>query len=125
MSIPFRPLTLAFASFALLLAGCTVLEGERIDYRSASKSPSLEIPPDLSTLSRDSSYAIPGAGVMASTYNAGQGSTPGVPVAATSLGDVRIERAGSQRWLVVDRPADQLWSPVRDFWKENGFLLSI
>jgi outer membrane protein assembly factor BamC len=123
--IPFRPLALALASFAMLLAGCTVLEGERIDYKSAGKGPSLEVPPDLSVLSRDTSYAIPGAGVTASAYSAGQGSTPGAPVAATSLGDVRIERAGTQRWLVVSRPADQLWGPIRDFWKENGFLLSI
>jgi outer membrane protein assembly factor BamC len=26
---------------------------------------------------------------------------------------------------VVDRPADQLWGPVRDFWQENGFLLAL
>jgi len=39
------------------------------------------------------------------------------------LGDVRIERAGTQRWLVISRPADKLWEPVKDFWLENGFLL--
>jgi outer membrane protein assembly factor BamC len=38
---------------------------------------------------------------------------------------VRIERSGSQRWLVINRPADQLWGPVRDFWQENGFLLAM
>jgi outer membrane protein assembly factor BamC len=26
--------------------------------------------------------------------------------------------------LVINRPADKLWEPVRDFWNENGFLLS-
>jgi outer membrane protein assembly factor BamC len=41
------------------------------------------------------------------------------------MGDVRIERAGSQRWLVVNRPADKLWDPVREFWKESGFQLPI
>jgi outer membrane protein assembly factor BamC len=41
------------------------------------------------------------------------------------LGDVRIERAGNQRWLVVKRPAETLWEPVRDFWQENGFLLAV
>ena len=40
------------------------------------------------------------------------------------MGDVRIERAGNQRWLVVARPADKLWQPVRDFWQENGFVLT-
>ena len=41
------------------------------------------------------------------------------------MGDVRIERAGNQRWLVVDRPPEKLWDPVRDFWQESGFLLTI
>ena len=48
-----------------------------------------------------------------------------MPTAASTLGDVRIERAGTQRWLVVNRSADQLWGPVRDFWQENGFLLAM
>jgi outer membrane protein assembly factor BamC len=47
----------------------------------------------------------------------------GLPTAATAMGDVRIERAGTQRWLVVNRAPDQLWGPIRDFWQENGFLL--
>jgi outer membrane protein assembly factor BamC len=123
--IPFRPLALAIASIAMLVAGCSTLDSERIDYKSAGKGPSLEVPPDLSVLSRDSSYVVPGNGVTASAYSAGQGNAPGTPVAATSLGDVRIERAGTQRWLVVNRPADQLWGPIRDFWQENGFLLNI
>jgi outer membrane protein assembly factor BamC len=25
---------------------------------------------------------------------------------------------------VVNRPADQLWGEVRDFWQESGFLLT-
>jgi phosphoribosyl 1,2-cyclic phosphodiesterase len=41
-------------------------------------------------------------------------------------GGRRAHRAlGNQRWLVVNRPADQLWGPVRDFWQENGFLLTL
>lgn len=124
MVTQFRLLTPALASLALLFAGCSTLDGDRIDYKSAGKGPSLEVPPDLTSLSRDTSYTIPGGAVTASGYASGQ-STPGAPVAATALGDVRIERAGTQRWLVVNRPADQLWGPIRDFWQENGFLLNI
>ncbi len=106
------------------LSACSVLEGDRIDYKSAGKGVSLEVPPDLSQLSRDSRYAIPGGAVTASSFQVGQ-AAPGVPTAASTLGDVRIERAGTQRWLVINRPADQLWGPVRDFWQENGFLLTL
>ena len=118
-----------FAKLALLtlcaaLAACSVLEGEKIDYKSSGRGVSLEIPPDLTQLSRDSRYTVPGGAVTASSFQVGQ-AAPGVPTAASTMGDVRIERAGNQRWLVVNRPADQLWSPVRDFWQENGFLLTL
>jgi outer membrane protein assembly factor BamC len=46
-------------------------------------------------------------------------------IAPAAIGDVRIERAGNQRWLVVKRPAEKLWEPVKDFWQENGFLLAV
>ncbi|WP_431097104.1 outer membrane protein assembly factor BamC [Polaromonas aquatica] len=111
-----------------LLAGCSTIkdamEGERVDYKSSgAKAPSLAIPPDLTQLSRETRYVVPGTAVSASSYQVGQ-PTQAVQTAAVSVGDVRIERAGSQRWLVVNRPADKLWTPVRDFWLESGFLLA-
>ena len=120
---------LASAKVALLagaaaLSACGVLEGDRIDYKSASRGATLEVPPDLTQLSRDTRYVMPGGTVSANTYQLGQ-SVPNLPTAATAVGDVRIERAGNQRWLVVNRPADQLWGPVREFWQENGFLLAM
>ena len=118
-----RPVFLVLATCALL-AGCSTLDGDKVDYKSVGKGPSLEVPPDLTALSRDTRYVVPGGAVTASGFATGQ-NAPGTPVAATKVGDVRIERAGSQRWLVIDRNADQLWSPVRDFWQENGFLLNI
>ncbi|MFN5348626.1 MAG: outer membrane protein assembly factor BamC [Polaromonas sp.] len=112
----------------LVLTGCStvsdLMQGEKINYKSSGKAgPSLDVPPDLNQLSRDTRYVVPGAAISASAYQVGQ-ATQAVPVAATAVGDVRIERAGNQRWLVVNRPADTLWTPVRDFWLEGGFLLA-
>ena len=111
-----------------LLAGCTSLretmEGERVDYKSSgSKAPSLAVPPDLTQLSRETRYAVPGTAVTASSFQIGQPAQV-VTTAANTVGDVKIERAGTQRWLVVKQPAEKLWTPVRDFWLENGFLLA-
>ncbi|MDP3821830.1 MAG: outer membrane protein assembly factor BamC [Burkholderiales bacterium] len=106
------------------LSACSVLEGEKIDYKSAGKGSSLEVPPDLTQLSRDSRYQVPGGPVTASSFQVGQ-AAPALPTAASTLGDVRIERAGTQRWLVVNRSADQLWNPIREFWQESGFLLAL
>jgi outer membrane protein assembly factor BamC len=111
------------ALVAMLSACSSLMEGEKIDYRSAGKGVPLEVPPDLTQLSRDTRYQVPGGTVSASSYQVGQVAA-GMPTAATAMGDVRIERSGNQRWLVVNRPADQLWGPIRDFWQENGFLLS-
>jgi outer membrane protein assembly factor BamC len=113
-----------------LLSGCStvsnLLQGDKIDYKSNGKSgPSLDVPPDLTQLSRDTRYVVPGTSVTASAYQLGSVATQNVPVAATSVGDVRIERDGNTRWLVVNRPADKLWTPVREFWLENGFLLAL
>lgn len=120
---------IGLAGLTLMLAACQVLEGDKIDYKSAGTAPSLEVPPDLTQLSRDSRYVVPGGSdaVTASGYQAQQQSAAAqsVPTAVKSIGDVHIEREGNQRWLVVDRPADKLWEPVRDFWQENGFLLAV
>ncbi|MBC5766358.1 outer membrane protein assembly factor BamC [Ramlibacter albus] len=114
---------LGVLALALSLAGCAWMEGDKIDYRSAGKGVPLEVPPDLTQLSRDTRYQVPGGVVTASSYSVGTVAA-GLPTAATALGDVRVERAGTQRWLVVNRPADQLWGPIREFWQESGFLLT-
>ncbi len=110
---------------ALSVSACSVLESDKIDYKSATKGATLEVPPDLTQLSRDSRYTVPGGVVSAAAYEAGQAQQPSTAgTAPVKVGDVRIERDGNQRWLVVDRPADELWEPVRDFWLDNGFVYS-
>ena len=61
-----------FARFGVLatcavlwLSACSSLEGDKVDYKSASKGTSLEVPPDLNQLSRDSRYAVPNGPVNA------------------------------------------------------------
>ena len=117
---------LALLGLSISLAACTVMEGEKVDYKSAGTAPKLEVPPDLSQITRDSRYAVPGGTVTALGYQGSQGVAPAsASTAPNSIGDVRVERSGAQRWLVVNRSADQLWTPVTEFWKESGFLLTV
>lgn len=116
---------LLLLGLTLALGACSVLETDKVDYKSAGKAPTLEVPPDLTQLSRESRYAVPGAPVTASSFQIGQTAKQTLPTGMTAVGDVRIERAGNQRWLVIARPADALWEPVKDFWQENGFLLTM
>jgi outer membrane protein assembly factor BamC len=115
----------ALLGIAAVLAGCSALETDKVDYKSTAKAPALVIPPDLTQLSKDTRYSMVDGGVSASGVQAAAAAFSKVPVAAVALGDVRIERSGSQRWLVVNRPAEKLWEPVKDFWQENGFVLAM
>ena len=115
----------AVAASMVLSGGCStmndMLKGDKIDYKTSGKAgPSLEVPPDLTQLTRETRYVVPGTAVSANAFQVGQG-TQALPVAAVEVGDVRIERSGNQRWLVVNRPADKLYGPIRDFWLESGF----
>ncbi|CAL62310.1 outer membrane protein assembly factor BamC [Herminiimonas sp. NPDC097707] len=118
------------------LAGCSsissMLEPSRIDYKSeVKKTPTLEIPPDLTQLQRENRYTLPDANrgtATASAYNAQQGARPAeqaATVAPKALSDVRVERDGSQRWLVVNQTPEALWPQIKDFWQDNGFLINL
>jgi outer membrane protein assembly factor BamC len=124
-----RPRLTTALGAALLLAagGCSVMEPDKIDYKSASRGSSLEVPPDLTQLAAQSHYQMPGGPVTASSYQAGQKAmdAAGAPIALNAIGDVHFERRGDERWLHVDRPADKIWPQVRDFWQDNGFVLAL
>lgn len=121
--------------YAMALAGmvgCSsignLLEPDRVEYKSAGKAPSLEIPPDLTQLQRENRYAIPEANrgtATASGYTMQQSARPAATttVAPAASADMRIERAGNQRWLVVKQAPEVLWPQIKDFWQDSGFLL--
>lgn len=121
-----------------LSAGCSfvgnISDSNRIDYRSASKAKttSLDVPPDLTQIRRDSRFAIPDAeqgSATASSYAAkragGAVATANGAVAPSQLKDMRIERNGTQRYLVVKFAPEVLWPQLKDFWQEQGFLINV
>jgi len=120
--LPTRSL-LAMAVLSLL-AGCSVLEEDKINYKSAAKAQPLEVPPDLTQLRKDSRYAIESTSATASGFASAGQLVKDAGTAANRLGDVRMERSGNQRWLVVDRSADKVWDALREFWSGNGFTLT-
>ncbi len=118
---------LALLGLSLALCACSALESEKVDYKSGSvrKSPQLSVPPDLTKLSQDSRYKVPGGPVTASSYQAGGSTASPAMVGADNTPDMKVMRSGSQRWLVVKRSPDDLWEPIKEFWLENGFLLAM
>lgn len=120
---------------AALLSACSgniLPESKKIDYKSAGKLPSLEVPPDLTQPARDDRYAVPDISPKGSaTYSEYAGERkPGAtsstgPAVLPSVDKMRIERAGTQRWLVVAGTPEQLWPQIKEFWQETGFIVDL
>ena len=107
------------------LSACSAFESDKVDYRSITKAPDLSVPPDLTQLKKETRYTMVDGGVSASSKVTANPVADKSLLGVNAVGDIRIERSGTQRWLVVKRKADTLWDPVKDFWQENGFLLSM
>ncbi|WP_126444482.1 outer membrane protein assembly factor BamC [Sulfuricystis multivorans] len=120
---------------AVLLSACTgniLPESKKIEYKSAGKLPSLEVPPDLTQPSRDDRYAVPDITPRGSaTYSEYAGERKGGTTTAAAspvlpnAEKMRIERAGTQRWLVVAGTPDELWPKLKEFWQEMGFIIDV
>ena len=115
--------TVLSAVVLIALSGCSVLDGDKVDYKTSKRGNSLEVPPDLTQIANDGAFQSSGT-VQASAFNARVGKVD-APAAANAVGDVRIERAGNQRWLVVKRAPEQLWDDLETFWQDSGFLLNV
>ena len=128
---------LALAAALSSLSGCSsitnMLGGDKIDYRSGGeKTPGLEVPPDLTQLTRDSRYQqSQGSAVSAASYQAGTAAAAAEPaasaaatVAPQAIGELRIERLGNERWLRTGLTPEQLWPQLQAFWKERGFRIA-
>lgn len=115
---------------ALVFSGCALLpESKKVEYKSAGKLPPLEVPPDLTAPGTDDRYTVPDVNPQSTaTYSAyskdrSGAREPGSTELLPLQDEARIERAGSQRWLVVKGDPEAIWPAVKDFWQETGFLI--
>jgi outer membrane protein assembly factor BamC len=109
---------------ALALAGCetTTSLGKKIDYKSVTSAPSLEIPPDLKSPAYDDRYNVSTASGLAAR-DATKPKT-GDQIAPNQIGDAKIVKVGNERWLHVTATPEQAWNVTRKFWVDNGFVLA-
>lgn len=120
---------------ATMLSGCNsipFMESKKLDYKSAGKLPPLEVPPDLTTPGTDDRYVVPDIATQGSAtfsaYNQERSAKPQQATGTNLLPDqekVRLERAGSQRWMVVHATPEQVWPVIKEFWQETGFIINL
>ena len=109
------------------LAGCDSIPfiDNTSDYKGAGRSRPLEVPPDLTASPVSDAYSIPGSTSYSTYSQAQEGQEVGVEKVLPTPDGVRLERAGSQRWLVVNAPAEKIWPVIREFWIEQGFAVRV
>jgi outer membrane protein assembly factor BamC len=119
---------------AAALAGCGSFDDmfrstKQIEYKSATKTSPLEVPPDLTRPGRDERYTVPdvnnpSSSATLSTYNSERAAQPkSGSVVLPDSGKVQMQRSGNERWLVIPDPPDKVWPVVREFWQDSGFVI--
>lgn len=119
------------------LSGCNTFNQflgreETIDYQSASpvRDGGLSVPPDLTQVPLNQRYQVPqGSAASYSQYASEQaqrdalrGQQAGSAV-LPQRENIRLERDGDIRWLVVNMPADAVFEQALDFWRNQGFVV--
>jgi outer membrane protein assembly factor BamC len=111
---------------AVVLSGCSwtgsLFQSDKAAYENAQQSTKpLEVPPDLSQLPRDDRFVVPDRPqtITASGQQGAARPTAGSvgtgPAIVPSGAVAKIERAGSQRWLAVNLPPEQVWPVLVSF----------
>ncbi len=116
---------LALALAALALAGCETPGtsiGKKVDYKSVTSAPALELPPDLKSPQYDDRYNVSTASGLAARDATRPKS--GDQIAPNQIADAKIVKEGNERWLHVRATPEQAWNITRQFWLDQGFVLA-
>jgi len=127
----------------LAVLGCSLVSEKKeveeyeLEYESAAaRNLPLVVPPDLTEPVTEDRYIVPDIKPSESkTYSVYskerasgkdpiESSTPLLP-ANSDDSMARIERSGTQRWLVVKIEPEMVWPVVKDFWQAMGFSIKM
>ncbi len=119
----------ALAAVAVTLAGCSTIaeyspfEAKRVEYKAAQSGPSLEVPPDLTPPKYDERFRA-GTATLSGVNSANRAAVLlGAGGVLPAVSGMRIERAGTERWLVVPGTPEVNFPKVREFWASMNMTL--
>ena len=121
---------LLLLSFAL--SACGVFESKKVDYKSVQRNKPLDIPPELSAPGKDDRYAVSELGSKGTTYSDYLASRTGKKIDGGEIvpllprfETMRIERAGTQRWLVLPGTPEKVWPVLKQFVESRGLKVDL
>ena len=123
------------AVLLVTLSGCGMLgwmnDGEGLilnpedDYLDVEERPTLQIPEDLRTLEDTDPFPIPPvAEFINPRFFPDKPPLPDAIYANDNRDEVRIQRIGSRRWLVIPESPTTAWPKLKQFLSENGISLA-
>lgn len=94
------------------------------DYQQAKVLPPLQIPEGVDASTTDALLVIPASNAQVKKKT--DFVLPAPPRLATTLyeNSLRIQKLGSQRWLLMDKSPEALWPRVRDFLLSNNLPIA-
>lgn len=112
--------TAATLAAVCLATGCGIAaEHKKYDYKNPSGTTTvkpLEIPPELSPL--------PQGGLITPADTGAENKAVAAEVIPSSP-NAELQRDGNQRWLLVKQPPEVAWATIVQFWKDQGFQLTL
>lgn len=122
---------MALSLGAFLLSGCSAVNQltgaeESVNYKSTVRGEPLSIPPDLTQATQDTRYRAPEGTATYSQYASAQKAQSNANAQNSILPQaqgIEVMRDGDLRWLKVDRPAEEIYPKVIEFWGQQGFTL--
>jgi len=120
-----------FIVMMIAISGCSLVDSILPDdsntlYKKSAGSKPLDVPPDLTQPGRTGTMNLPEG--QANTYSAYHGKKDGSQPASSSAvlkadTGIRFQHEGANSWLTIKADQKQVWSRIRDFWLQNGFVL--
>ncbi len=117
---------------AVLVSGCGLIDrgdggffyNPKDDYLESVQHNKLVVPEDLRTLENTDPFPIPVTPPAANpSFYPERPPLPDAIYANDNRDEVRIQRLGDRRWLVVPEPPTTAWPKVKQFMAENGVAL--
>ncbi|OGI47379.1 MAG: hypothetical protein A2151_07850 [Candidatus Muproteobacteria bacterium RBG_16_65_34] len=126
---PAGAIALCLLTAAALGACQTIAEKRKVDYRSTKTLPPLDVPSDLSAppqIPNPAAEVTPAGRATYSEFAAEKKQQPAgasKPAVLPEYPNLRLERDGQARWLVVKATPEEVFPKAREFLLDTGLLI--
>ena len=98
-----------------------------MNYYADKTVKSLVIPPDLTSPQSQNSFRISeyvsGVNETVVTFSDSEETRDKNTKILQNNSDVRVERSGQRRWLIINKSSDIVWESAKDFFRQQGFSI--